>query len=1404
MKIPFTGAPPTDTTTEKLMAQEPIQVPEPKDVPEAKKMPILRVIMMVVMVLLMVGMMALMVSSGMFSGDGGGNPMRMMMPVMMVMMMGMGMMSMVGGGETANELAAIRKSYFQQLGEVRKEANKASEMLYDFQQKTFPTIAMIENSVGNADDMSRPIMWQLDEDTRGGFSDIEEFEYLDVAFVPYLSARFGTAVVRRYPDFDLPEVSVPDNVEPVTTGGMYRFIRVQRNIPQVPVGLSFDRDNMEAPGIGFSGNKDIIRANIRQQVLSAAFGHAPHTLRIAVITDKDQLDQWNWVKWLPHAEDIHSDEVVNPPMIYTSFQDFQAAHELLSEDKIRTLVIVDTPSQIAATTMIPKHYSYIVVSAEIDQLAVDLNMNYEVNNTGFVTLPKSHVEVRLDTVGLRHAEHIAKKFSPYTTPELAMLTGSAISEVSSDPGFGRRLTLLDAMGIEDIDTFDPRKMWRENTYTMNYKIPLGHVWDEKTHEYKNDDFVWLDLGEAGAGGDGPHGKGGGRSGMGKSVLLMGMVANMMSRFSPESASFIFMDFKGGATFRSFRDMPHVIANITNLNKESDMVSRAYHVIEGLLQSRQELFDKIGVADIKEYRKQHSRGKLKDYPPIPDIFIIADEYTEFIKKNDIFKKLFSSVGRVGRSLGVHMLPFTQKMETALLGELADQISFGISLSVNSPQDSREVIDSIEATTLKEAGEAYLFTRSRQETQRFRAFNSDEKYVPPVRTNRTTVTVSEDDDFEYDNKVIYPFPDLTTGDEIIEHDDLDILGVLDDAPEEEPDDDAPTIIDVFVDKLKEFNEIKAPALWTTPLKIPFTYATSSIEAHANSSLNSVSVDFGEVDAPQHHTRWKAQKELKGPWANFGILGGPQSGKTAGLTSIISSLSLSYLPTQVQFLGIDYTSGGKLNRVREYPQVIGVTSGSRKENVKRYMGEIRKILDIREQFFAEWECESLDEYFRIRDEKNLQYLDPFGHLFLVIDGLDNAHNEDKKNERPDFTLGLVDSIVRTSGAVGIHAIFTMTTIGQAYKVQGLPMNWLIMGGAPANDVTGINQISNFSPDAKAEVKKLASSVPSDQPGRFFDPEIGLHGRFRYPILEHYEPDRKDKDGLDVFEYRDQYSDNIVATANMLKSNLDPSTFPEEIKVAGTSVDLKKDVLDPYWGSRKKDTRDIDIPYGLMVDDLDYAIIPARYSAAVIGGKSSGKTTALRGMVNSTAMQLPLSDDAMFIIVDGSGDWFDVQDELKRQGRLISYVTTKPEAKETFDRLGKIILSRMPDVDNLTREQIKNRTWYSDQPDVYVVMDGFERFTSGYDAESVNLAAALNDTGRQDLGVRFFLAENDTNIMGYDTNSLIKALRGMGLETILMSAARTVNVDGLRGEKFPAGRAKVSGPEGPIEVQIGDSPEW
>ena len=238
--------------------------------------------------------------------------------------------------------------------------------------------------------------------------------------------------------------------------------------------------------------------------------------------------------------------------------------------------------------------------------------------------------------------------------------------------------------------------------------------------------VELDLKEAALGGVGPHGLMIGATGSGKSEALRTMVLGLALDHPPELVSFVLVDFKGGAAFAGLSELPHVAGLITNLADDTALVDRMHDALFGELRRRQELLRATGnLASVWEYRER--RAGRPELDALPNLVVVIDEFAELLTAKPEFVDLFNAIGRLGRSLGIHLLFASQRLEEGRLRGLEGHLSYRIALRTFNASESRTVIGTDDAFRLPTMPGVGLLAEP-DGLRRFRVAMSSKPYEP----------------------------------------------------------------------------------------------------------------------------------------------------------------------------------------------------------------------------------------------------------------------------------------------------------------------------------------------------------------------------------------------------------------------------------------------------------------------------------------------------------------------------------------------------------------------------------------------------------------------------------------------------------------------------------------------------
>ncbi len=255
--------------------------------------------------------------------------------------------------------------------------------------------------------------------------------------------------------------------------------------------------------------------------------------------------------------------------------------------------------------------------------------------------------------------------------------------------------MMDERDVSRIDQLRIWQNWEHSRQPDNAGWPRVPIGARAGNEIRELTF------EANA--DGVHGMIAGTTGSGKSELLLTLITGLAVRYDPSVVNFVLVDFKGGAAFEEFRDLPHVVDIVTNL--EGNAVERMFAAIKAELDRRGALIARSSVKHIVEYRQ---RGLHETQEPFPHLFIIIDEFAEMVAENPEYKSQLDSITRLGRAIGVSLVLATQRPAGMITDQMRANMKFKICLRVETTDDSRELLRRADAAYLPPSipGRAYL--------------------------------------------------------------------------------------------------------------------------------------------------------------------------------------------------------------------------------------------------------------------------------------------------------------------------------------------------------------------------------------------------------------------------------------------------------------------------------------------------------------------------------------------------------------------------------------------------------------------------------------------------------------------------------------------------------------------------
>lgn len=799
--------------------------------------------------------------------------------------------------------------------------------------------------------------------------------------------RVGMGVLPLARRVVAPPVPAEEVRDPVTATALRRFLHTHATVPgPVTVDLGAGSPVM------IDGDVGAARAVLRAVVCQLAVLHAPDRVGIAAVVGDGDRAHWDWLKWLPHNRHPTHDDALGPMrMVYSTAAQAQQALAGLPVARL-VLVAERAVAPIAGATV-------IAIGAGDDGAPVTIR-------TAAGTVSPS----RPDRMTAADALTCARR-----------LAGQRVTAGDGDGGWPG------LVGLADVSGFDPATLWGRQTGRDRLRAPLGVAADGTPVE--------LDIKEPAEHGMGPHGLCVGATGSGKSELLRTIALGMMARNSPDVLNLLLVDFKGGATFLDYANAPHVAAVITNLADDAPLVARMRAALAGEMNRRQEALRTAGCDSVAAY--QRARRSAAALPALPTLFVIVDEFSELLSQQPDFADTFVAIGRLGRSLGIHLLLASQRLDEGRLRGLDAHLSYRLCLKTLSEAESRAVLGNLDAYHLPtDPGAGYLRVGAGAPI-RFQAavvsgpLRPDTAPRPPAMVR------------VFGTRVVGPVS----------------------RPVEAAHPSGRSISAAVLDRLAGHGPA-AHRVWLPPLGRPPELRTLL------GGAADLTVPVGLVDRPFEQCRTPLIVDLSGAAGNVAVVGAPRSGKSTALRTLITALAATHDPARVQFYCLDF-GGGALSSLHTLPHVGAVAGRAEPRRVGRIVAECEAVVRRREAFFGEHAIASIADYRQRRPGS-----DPFGDVFLVIDGWAVL--------RRDFET-LEASIIALAGqglSFGVHLVLSAS-------------RWADIRPA-LRDQIGTRIELRLGDPADSEIdRRAAAHVPRDSPGRGLSHD-GLHMVIASPVAD------------------------------------------------------------------------------------------------------------------------------------------------------------------------------------------------------------------------------------------------------------------------------------------------------------------
>ena len=808
----------------------------------------------------------------------------------------------------------------------------------------------------------------------------------------------------------------------------YALYSRHKKIPDMPIPA-----NLSHGPVGYIGPRNLVLEQLQLLVMQLATFHSYHDVQFITILPEEEKEQWSWMRWLPHAK---LQELNVRGFVYNQRTRDQVLNSLNQILKLRrsqkeeashkesTLfhphyVVLVTDEKLILDHIIMEFFtedptelgcSLIFVEDVMSSLSENIQtvINIKDRNTGQLVMEEGvlkETDFRLDHFPTDYdKERIARTLAPLN--HLQNLKSSIPDSV----------TFMEMYGAETFEDLQVSSRWKKNAPYKSLAVPIGLR--------GQDDLVQLNLHEKA---HGPHGLIAGTTGSGKSETIQSYILSLAVNFHPHDVAFLLIDYKGGGMANLFKNLPHLLGTITNLDGAQSM--RALASINAEIHRRERLFGEFEVNHINQYQKKFKNGEATE--PLPHLFIISDEFAELkVNQPDFIKKLVS-IARVGRSLGVHLILATQKPSGVVDDQIWSNSRFKIALKVADRSDSNEMLHTPDAAEITQTGRAYLQVGNNEVYELFQSAWSGADYQP------------EKDDMGIEDHTIYLINELGQY-EILNED----LSGLEDADEIK---EVPTELDAIVHNIHllcEEQEIPpVPQPWLPPLKerIALEELEEVQPAIAWAQEKSLSILLGMADIPQAQKQEAVSINLAKD-GHVLLYGSPGTGKTTFLQSAGMDLARKFSPKDLTMYLMDFGTNG-LAPLSKLPQVADTMLLDQTEKISKFVRIMEKELNRRKKLLADYGVGTLELYRQASGQEEPA-------IVILLDSYEAFKEEAYEAE----LFKLLVRISREGLSIGVHLL--MTAGRQSNLRAQLYSNFKHQLSLPQNEASEVRTIVGSTP--------------------------------------------------------------------------------------------------------------------------------------------------------------------------------------------------------------------------------------------------------------------------------------------------------------------------------------------------------
>ena len=807
----------------------------------------------------------------------------------------------------------------------------------------------------------------------------------------FLTYRLGLGTVESSAPINNSGSSSIDLDDPLMAES-YNLVNHKQMLGDMPITT----DLMHQP-VGYVGPKELVIEQLQWMLCQLATFQSYHDVRFIAVFNEDDFDKWSWLRWLKQFNlpelkmngfvfDAKSrDTIMN--YLNQVLKDRQNELNQTSENEQKKMEFAPRYVLIVEDEqLILDHAIMEILGAEPEKLGLSLVYVKDVMSS----LPeniKTVIDIRDRHTGELVMEqgkllqkqfkldHLNNKNKELMPRQLASLNHLETLK-SSVP---EKLTFMQMYGVKTVEDLNITQRWSEHSPYKTLAVPLGVSGP--------DEIVDLNLHERA---HGPHGLIAGTTGSGKSELIQSYILSLAVNFHPYDVAFLLIDYKGGGMANLFKDLPHLVGTITNLDKAQSM--RALESINAELKKRQRLFAKYNVNHINAYQKLFKEGKAEE--PMPHLFMISDEFAELKSEQPDFMDELISTARIGRSLGVHLILATQKPAGVVNDQIWSNSNFKISLKVSDREDSMEVLKTPDAANITLPGRAYLEVGNNEMYELFQSAYSGADYRPDEDNSSESFLIKKIDKLGQQH--------------VISQD----LSGLDETGHVEK---VPTQLEAVVNKVHDlFEESGAKPLaqpWLPPLRERI-FVSELRKLETNENQKDLTVTIGQVDVPSEQDQRPVEINISED-GNIGLYAAAGYGKSTFLQTMVMELARKNTPGEVNFYLLDFGTNG-LMPLRNLPHVADLIGLGEDEKIRKFIKRINRLMKERQAMLGKHSVANIEMYQQMTGEI-------IPEVMVVIDNFDGI-NDTRYGEQ---FLNTMVKMTRDGNSLGIHLIASASSV-------------------------------------------------------------------------------------------------------------------------------------------------------------------------------------------------------------------------------------------------------------------------------------------------------------------------------------------------------------------------------------------